>query len=130
VYGSLRRKRREDYRCMVGDKVEETKWKGLGVNDYWLEMKGIMMQSAQDICGMTKGPRRHKETWWKEEVAEAVREKKTRYGKWKKENMNEARMEYRKSRQNAKTVISSAKVKNQKEWANDLNASESQNEIF
>jgi len=39
-------------------------------------MKGIMMESAQDICGMTKGPRRHKKTWWNEEVSEAVREKK------------------------------------------------------
>jgi len=43
------------------------------------------MQSAQDICGMTKGPRRHKKTWWwNEEVTEEVREKKTKYGKWKK----------------------------------------------
>jgi len=41
-----------------------------------------MMQTAQDICGMSKGPHRHKETWWwNEEVAEAVREKKTKYGK-------------------------------------------------
>ena len=31
----LRRKRREEYRCIVGDKVEEAKWKGLGVNDHW-----------------------------------------------------------------------------------------------
>jgi len=32
-----------------------------------------------------KQPRRHKETWWwNEEVAEAVREKKIKYGKWKK----------------------------------------------
>ena len=52
----------EEYRCMVGDKVEEVKWKGLGVNDHWQQMKGIMMETAQDICGMTKGPRRHKET--------------------------------------------------------------------
>jgi len=29
-----------------------------------------------------KGPRRHKETWWwNEDVAEAVREKKIKYGK-------------------------------------------------
>jgi len=36
---------------------------------------------------MTKGPCRHKETWWwNEEVAEGVREKKIKYGKWKKEN--------------------------------------------
>jgi len=48
-------------------------------------MKGIMMESSQDICGMTKGPRRHKETWWwNEEVAEAVREKKIKYGSGRK----------------------------------------------
>jgi len=56
-------------------------------------MIGIMMESAQNICGMTKGPCTHKETlWWNEEVAEAVREKKIMYGKWKKENTKEARM--------------------------------------
>jgi len=80
---------------------------------------------------MTKGPRRHKETWWwNEEVAEAVREKKIKYGKWKRVDMKEARTEYKKSRQNAKRVISSAKEKKQKERANDLNDSECQNEIF
>ena len=51
-----------------------------------------MMETAHDICGMTKGPPRHKETWWwNEEVAEAVRNKKIKYGKWKKENAEEAR---------------------------------------
>ena len=42
------------------------------------------------------------------------------YSKWKKENTKEARMEYKKSRQNAKRVISSAKEKKQKECANDF----------
>jgi len=46
-------------------------------------------------------------------------DKKIKYGKWKKEYTEEARMEYKKSRQNAKRVISSAKEKKQKEWAND-----------
>ena len=40
------------------------------------------------------------------------------------ENTEEARMEYKKSRQN------SVKEKKQKEWANNLNDSECQNEIF
>ena len=72
---------------MIRDMVEEAKWKGRGVNDHWQQMKGIMMETAQDICGMTKGPCRHKVTcWWNEDVAEAVREKKIMYGKWKKEN--------------------------------------------
>ena len=39
-------------------------------------------------------------------------------------------MEYKKSRQNLKRIISSAKEKKQKEYANDLNDSECQNEIF
>ena len=79
------------------------------------------MESVQDICGMTKGPCRHKETWWwNEEVAEAVREKQIKYEKWKKENTNEARMEYKNSRKSAKRVISSAKEKKHKEWANDF----------
>ena len=60
----------------------------------------------------TKGPLRHKETWWwNEEVAEAVRDKKIKYGKWKKENTEEARMEYKKSRQNAKKSFLFSKVK-------------------
>jgi len=45
-------------------------------------MKKIMMETAQHICGMSKGPCRHKETWWwNEEVAEAVSEKKDKVQK-------------------------------------------------
>ena len=39
----------EEFRCMVEDKVVEVKWKGLGVNDHWQQMKDIMMETAQDI---------------------------------------------------------------------------------
>jgi len=70
---------------MVGDKVEQAEWKGLDVNEHWQQMKCIMMETAQDIHGMSKGPQRHKETWWwNEEVAEAVRERSTESGREKK----------------------------------------------
>jgi len=39
----------EEFRCMVGDKVEEVKWKGLGVNDHWQQMNDMMMETAQDM---------------------------------------------------------------------------------
>ena len=54
---------------------------------------------------MTKGPCRHKETWWwNGEVAAAVREKKIKYGKWKKENTKKAGMEYKKSRTRSSVI--------------------------
>jgi len=44
-----------------------------------------MMETAEATCGLSKGLCRHKETWWwNEKVAEAVREKKKKYGNWKK----------------------------------------------
>jgi len=61
-----------------------------------------------------------KETWWwNEEVAEAVREKKIKCGNWIRENSTDSWKEYKKSRQNAKRVISSAEEKKQKECASD-----------
>ena len=32
----------EEYRRMVGDKVEKVKWKGLDINEHWQQMKSIM----------------------------------------------------------------------------------------
>jgi len=52
-------------------------------------MKNIMMDIAQVTCGLSKGPCRHKKTWWwNEEVAEAVREKKKTYGNWRKRKID------------------------------------------
>ena len=103
----------------------------MGVGDHWWQIRGVMMETAQDLCGMTKGPPRHKETWWwSEEVAEAVRNKKVRYGKWKREDTEEARMEYRKSRRNARRVVFSAEEKRWKEWADDLNGCGCRGRIF
>ena len=88
-----------------------------GKYEYFVYQAGVLLFLVLDqLIPSPKGPCRHKETWWwHEDVAEAVREKKIMYGKWKKENTKEARMEYKKSRQNAKRVISSAKEKKQKE---------------
>jgi len=86
---------------MVKDKVAESDWKYFGVNEHWQQMKNIMMDTAQVTCALSKGLCRHKETWWNEEVAEAVREKKKKYGNWIKEKSTEAWTEYKKSKQNA-----------------------------
>jgi len=48
----------------------------------------------------------------------------------KKKTSTEAWEEYKKSKQNAKKVISLAKGKKQKEFASDLNDPKQQNQIF
>jgi len=73
---------------MVKDKVAEAEWKYFDVNEHRQQMKNIMTETAQVTCGLSKGPCRHKETWWRnEEDAEAVREKK-KYGNWKKRKLD------------------------------------------
>jgi len=80
---------------------------------------------------LSDGPCLRKETWWwNEEVAETVRKKKIKYGNWKRENSTEAWKEYKKSRQNAKRIISSAKQKKQKECSSNINDPNRQNEII
>jgi len=65
-----------------------------------------------------------------DEVAEAVWKKKKNYGNWENEKSTEAWKEYKKSKQNAKSIISLAKGKKQKECASNLNDPNHQNEIF
>ena len=70
---------------MAKDNVAEAEWKYFDVNEHWQQMKNIMMDTAQVTRGMSKGPCSHKETRrWNKEVVEAVREKKNKYGNWKK----------------------------------------------
>jgi len=73
----------EEYQSKVKHKVAEAEWKCIDVNEHWQQMKNILMDTAQVTCGLSKGPCRHKETWWwNEEVAET--EKRIKVGKKKK----------------------------------------------
>jgi len=40
-------------------------------------MKEVWQKAAEQVCGWTKGPQRHSQTWWwNDEVAKAVEEKR------------------------------------------------------
>ena len=46
-------------------------------------MKEVWQKATEQVCGWTKGPPRHSETWWwNDEVAKAIEEKEdaVRYG--------------------------------------------------
>jgi len=64
VYRNLRRKKCDKYKSKGRDKAKQAKWKYLSVNEHWQQIKNIMMETAQDICEMLRGPCKHKETCW------------------------------------------------------------------
>jgi len=81
VYGSSWRKKHEEYKNIVRDKVEKAEWKYLDVNEHWQQTRSTMLKTAQARCGLSKVLSRHKETRrWNEKVAETVRENKITYG--------------------------------------------------
>src|SRR5580658_6964147 len=50
------------------------------VEQQWGCMKHCLMESADEVCGRSKGGCRHEQSrWWNEEVAKAVREKRECY---------------------------------------------------
>ena len=50
--------------------------KAIDVNAKWDTIKNVLLKSTEKVCGFTKGPARHKETWWwNEEVRKVIEEK-------------------------------------------------------
>ena len=55
------------------------------VESKWNAMKDVWQMATEQVCGWTKGPPRHSETWWwKDEVAKDIEEKKRCYKIWHK----------------------------------------------
>jgi hypothetical protein len=60
---------------------------GEDVEGIWNNFKDTLLDSAKTVCGCTKGPSRHKETWWwSEEVEESIVAKRACFKRWKKVN--------------------------------------------
>ena len=77
------------------------------VNEKWEGMKEAMLKVTEEVCGKTKGPPRHKETWWwNSELSDIVDKKKKCYQNWHK-----AKQESREKREMLKEMYNEAKRK-------------------
>lgn len=77
----------------------------------WTHLKNTLLNTAKEVCGVTKGTkrRRHRETWWfNEEVRQAITAKRTAYKKWKKSLNKTDEEAYKTSKRKAKQVIAIA----------------------
>ena len=97
----------------------------------WSAMKETWTKAAEEICGWTKGVRKHKETWWwNDEVAEAVRRKQESYTRWKKEGTASDRQQYEEAKREARKAVWVAKEAKCQELAGELNSESGRKSFF
>ena len=101
------------------------------VDESWKYLVDSMVQATEGTCGRTKGPRRHKETWWwNSEVQEAVNKKSKSFKKWLDSRQEEDLQSYKEHRKVASKAIAIAKASNQIEFAEHVETKEGRDKIF
>jgi hypothetical protein len=65
-----------------------------------------ILEGAEKVCGRTKGPPRHNESWWwNDDVGKVVDEKRKVYKAWKKSNKEEDKILFCVAERNAKSAV-------------------------
>jgi hypothetical protein len=109
-----------------------------GAEGMWQDLKQCLLEGADEVCGRTKKPRVHKETWWwNEEVNEVVKEKRIRFrelGRAKqgrdKQKIEDAAKEYNQAKRNCKRVIGRVKEAERKRMGEALDKEECKGKLF
>lgn len=118
----------KEYEQKVGNREAERDRTEEDVEAVWKELKDCLLGAAEEVCGRTKGPPRHNESWWwDDECSRAVNEKRKLYGIWQKsrneedeEKKNEDKSAYTKAKNDARRVIGRAKEKERSRWVDEL----------
>ena len=67
----------------------KTSQKCVSAEDYWNFVKRILLEPTVRRSGWTKGPARHRETWWRnDDVDNSFSEKFILWKKWKERNIS------------------------------------------
>ena len=75
---------KQEFARLVTDRKDEV-FEADNVESKWNAMKEVWHKATEQVCGWTKGPARHSETWWwNDEVATAIEEKRRCYKIWHK----------------------------------------------
>ena len=99
----------EQYQQAVLSRRDEMD-QAIGVNNKWNAMKKILTDVAEEVLGKTRGPPKHKETWWwNKDVADAVEEKKTAFKKWRDTRVNADYEAYKEQNRNARKAVTKTK---------------------
>jgi len=121
--------RRREYQ----DAVQQKYGSGAeSVEEAWHSLKSAVLESAEEVCGRSKGGKRErKETWWwNEEVQLALKEKKEAFKKWQKNTNTATKTEYNQKKNLAKKAVGRAKHEAWREWYEELDTPEGAQKIY
>jgi len=101
------------------------------VEGMWSKLKGSLLESADTVCGRTKGRPKHRETWWwNDEVAEVIKEKQRLFKVWKKSKMDADRKAYQDIKKKARAAVYNAQEAGRKEFGAKLDEAEGRGQVF
>ena len=87
----------------------------------WLLMKEIWLKGSKQVCGMTKGPPRHKETWWwNRGVEKVVAKRKVCHKAWRKSKSAEDKHTLDVAKKEGYTAVMTAQESKLQEFTADL----------
>ena len=129
---------REEYRQRVQNRARMFRRGGGGVDVLWEGLKECLVTEAEEVCGMTKGHQRHRETWWwNDEVSEVIKEKQRLYriydksredGRRREGGINEAK--YYQAKREAKRVVCKAQEAERRKLAEELKVADGKGTLF
>ena len=101
------------------------------VDVLWNGLKSSLLNATEAVCGRTKGPARHKETWWwNDEVSKVIDEKKRAFLAWKKSESVADKDAYNKAKKHASRVVAAAQAAKRREFSENLQAAEAKGKLF
>ena len=82
---------KQEFAQLVTERKDEV-FEADNVESKWNAMKGVWQKATERVCGWTKGPPRHSETWW------WIEEKRRCYKMWHKTKTASDRNKYKEAR--------------------------------
>ena len=104
------------------------------VEQIWDGLRQCMVKEAEAVCGRSKGPPRHRETWWwNDEIGEEVERKRRLFLVWRNNEPGEKKKNeeaYRKANKQVKRIIYKAKDDYRQEVVEELEREEVKGNLF
>ena len=101
----------------------------------WSSIKDTLLTATGEICGWTRGPPRHSETWWwNDRVEKIIDDKRLKFKEWQKSRGTpteaEAHAAYKVTKKAAKKEVAKAQEAQRKQFGERLDTEEGQKMVF